>query len=205
MPQTEWVPSEKRWNDSAHRETTAAYPGRADDRKVALCVWILASDPNTALHEIERQAQGDSTIVAKEEGGQKITANHVRQARRILGLAAEAKRKPAAKKPKGLSKIERALLARFNESTALIDAYAKQAAALAQAQEAFAKAKAALVAMPLEHAETLAEVDPKAAEILNAEGVLGRAAAADSDGAAERGEPGEPNTFVVWPGDDDRA
>jgi hypothetical protein len=201
MPLTHWVPSEKRWNDSAHRETTAAYPGQADDRKVALCIWLLATHPQSSLPDVERLAQDDPAMAAKQEGGTKITSNHLRQARKILGLTTSSRKRSPTKKAKGLSKIEKALLARFNESTDLIEAYVVQATALALVQEAFDKAKAALLAMPKEHAETLAEVDPKAAEILSAEGILG-----GDDAPAERRQGNEPqNTFVVWPSDEDRS
>ena len=69
------------------------------------------------------------------------------------------------KQPK-LSKTQRAILLRLKRSTALFEKYQQAGRDLAKAQSAFEKAREALKQIDPIHAETLAEADQEAAEVL---------------------------------------
>ena len=198
MPTNNCLPIEQSWSDLAHREIMVAFPGQLKSRAVALCVWVLARKPDATREEMELVADADPELESRGKDGKKISTHAVRQAKKILGLAGgktggkTGASKRAKKKP-GLSKIQQAILDRYQESTALIDEYLDLADALALVNQAFEAAQVALRSMTREHALTLAEVDPRAARVLALEGILGE------DEVTVTDEP-----YVVWPDEAER-
>ena len=175
MPKSDWKPVENSWGELAYRETMQALREEPASRGVALCAWCYAQDPGCAASLIEALAQRDLEIPATNTSGKKLTASDRRRAREILGLAAPAKKRSAARKTKKapkLSAIEKAVLARFQESMHLVSEYARHADELTTALKAFESAKDALHEIPPEHARTLADADPHAEAILSMEGIL---------------------------------
>jgi len=176
MPKSDWKPVENSWGELAHRETMQVLHEEPGSRSVALCAWCYAQDPGCAAAVIEALAQCDPEIPATTASGKKVTAPDRRRAREILGLTAPGKKRSAARKTKKepkLSAIEKAILARFQESMHLVAEYGRHADELTAALEAFESAKDALREIPPEHARTLADADPHAAAILSMEGILG--------------------------------
>lgn len=175
MPKSDWKPVEKSWGDLAYRETMQALNDEPASRAVALCAWCYAQYPDRAAKDIETLAQRDPEIPTTSTSGKKLTAPDRRRAREILGLAAPAKKRSAARKTKKepkLSAIEKAILARFRESVHLVSEYERYAEELTTALEAFESAKEALHGITLEQARTLADADPHAEAILSIEGIL---------------------------------
>lgn len=175
MLEPDWMPIEKDWGRMAQLETMQAFPEKPTSRAIALCVWCYARDPDSSASDIETLAQRDSEIPQTTADGKKISSHARRQARRILGLTTPTKKRSAPRKTKKdpeLSPIEKAVLARFQESMNLVSDYITLAAELSAAQEAFDAARNVLHEISPEHAQTLADADPQAAEILSQEGVL---------------------------------
>ena len=215
MPKSDWKPVEKSWGELAQRETMQALSPKPGSRAIALCAWCYAQDPDHAANDVEALAQRDPEIPATTANGKKLGAADHRRAREILGLAAPAKKRSAARKTKKepkLSAIEKAILARFQESMHLVSEYERHADELTAAQEAFETAKDALHEISLEQAQTLADADPHAEEILALEGIL-RAPdsspvssplpSTDALGSAPAIQPdhgSDPDPASVWPG-----
>jgi len=183
MPKSTWKPAEKDWGTLAHRETTQAFPEKALSRAVALCAWCYARDADTSAGDIEALAQRDAEI-PRAANGKKIGDQARRQARQILGLAAKRRSTPRKGKDANLSPIEKAILARFQESMGLVSRYVELADELAKAQEAFDAARAELREISADQAQTLADADPSAAQVLADEGIL---SGADSTSAFDAG------------------
>lgn len=80
--------------------------------------------------------------------------------------------KKKAKTTTRLSKTEKAVLARFQKSTDLFEEYKSAVNELTAAKQAVEATKQALHNMPQEHVATIAEVDPEAAELFRALGML---------------------------------
>ena len=176
MPTPDWKPVETNWGGQlAHDEIMRAFEGKPTSRATALCVWCYAQDPDLPAGEIEALAQRDPDIPSTTADGKKISAHARSQARRMLGLATPTKKRSAPRKTKKdpqLSAIEKAVLARLQESMNLVSDYVTLADELSAAQEAFDAARNALREISPEHAQTLADADPQAAEVLAKEGVL---------------------------------
>ncbi len=175
MPKSDWKPNEMTWGELARLETVRAFPEKTGSRAIALCTWCLAQDPDMSLDDIESMAERDPDIPRTTADGKKISAHAQRQARQILGLASPGKKRSPARKTKKepkLSQIEKAILARYQESMDLVTEYTKAATELSDAQQAFEDARSALQEIPREQAQTLADADTHAAEVLASEGVL---------------------------------
>ena len=127
-----------------------------------------------SMDDIESLAKGDPDIPRTTSDGKKISAQAHRQARQMLGLASPSKKRSPARKTKKeprLSQIEKAILARFQASMDLVSEYTRAATELSDAEQAFAEARSALQEIPREQAQTLADADTHAAEVLASEGV----------------------------------
>ena len=172
MPRSNWNPIEKTWSESAYQEITQAFPEKRISRAVALCVWCYAQDPDASVNDIEAHAQGDLNLRGAADG-KKIGSHARRQARQVLGLTGR-KRSTSRKgrKDANLSAIEKAILARFQESMSLVSEYVKLADELAAAQKAFDAARAALHEIPADQMQTITEADPDVAKVLMDEGIL---------------------------------
>ncbi|MFQ5504327.1 MAG: hypothetical protein ACE5F1_05940, partial [Planctomycetota bacterium] len=122
MPQADWEPIEKVWGELAHREVLVAYPSRIKSKGVALCVWCLAQDRAIPLDDIEAIASEDPDIEPRKPGGKKISTQCLVQARKVLGLVEEKKKKAAPKKPKqesSLTRTEKTILTKLHEGVRL--------------------------------------------------------------------------------------
>ena len=183
MPTPDWKPIETSWEGQpAYEEIMHAFGGKPTSRATALCVWCYAQDPDLPAGDIEALAQRDPEIPATTADGNKISSHARRQARQMLGLTTPTKKRGAPRKTKKdpqLSAIEKAVLAGFRESMSLISDYVARAEDLSAAQAAFDVARNALCQIAPEHAQTLADADPQAAEVLSNAGVL-----ADPDSTA---------------------
>jgi hypothetical protein len=174
MPKTDWKPTQTTWSQRAHHETVEALGSAVGSRALALCAWSLARNPGVTAAEVEAVAGADVDI-PRSKGGKKIGADMLRQARRALGLSAPKKKKAATRKSgtaAQVASIEKAILAQFHKSMELVAEYARATSELAIAQKAFEASRGALRAIPREQAQTLAEADATASEILSREGVL---------------------------------
>jgi hypothetical protein len=84
---------------------------------------------------------------------------------------AKSKKKSKSSKATGLSKSEKAVLARFQKSTDVFEEYMSAVQELAAAQDAVEMAQKALHDIPREHITTIADVDPDAAELFRSFGL----------------------------------
>ncbi|HEX5051875.1 MAG TPA: hypothetical protein VFZ65_08900 [Planctomycetota bacterium] len=177
MPKTEWKPTRTTWSQLAHHETVEALGAAVSSRAIAVCAWSLANNPDATLADVEAVASADVDI-PRHKAGKKIDPDMLRQARRILGLSTPKKKRAAPRKSRTsaqVASIEKAILAQFHKSMELVAEYARTTGELAAARQAFEAAREALRAMPRDQAQTLADADTTAGEILAREGVLAEA------------------------------
>jgi hypothetical protein len=172
---TDWKATETVWGEAAYQEIKAAFPGKLKSRSVALCVWCYAQNPDITEEEIEAIARTDAEIVAQRQR-KRISSQGQKRAKALLGLGQAG----TEVNDPNLSRPEQALLTNFRKGGMLVEDYQKCERRLRRVEKALENARLALQEITPQNARNLADVDAAARRILDAEGLLTRAAPTDA-------------------------